>query len=386
MKRKVVQENQGELEDLIAGLEGGKSPAKRRRPRRESREVVVREYNDSRSPRALPSMTPSPRESGGGLGWLFLWETFAIFVLIGIFSYPLQTIAACAVLFVLFVPVVFYWTTANAGNVMSSPVDGGVPQPIASGQNRPQGIAANSAFAYWADSITGNIMEARFGGTSGPLATAQYLSTSVVLDDSNLSWLTYASSATVDQTALNGTGKPITLITEATEYFGLTIDGSNIYCGSSNGIIRSIKKGGGASPTTIASGLFSPQALAVDQTSVYWANDEGTIMKAPLTGTTSPVTLASGQANPFDIKVDATSVYWSGAAGVTKATPKQFSSAATPLRADPQLLAAPASLNALPDQPPGGSGRGGTPPSVLVSHVEFSAGVAQDQPPEVIFG
>jgi hypothetical protein len=106
VKREVVQEGPGELEDLIAGLEGGKSPAKRRIPRRESREVVVREYNDNRNPRPPASMAGSQSENRGVFRWLFLWAIFAVFVLIGIFSFPLQTIAACAVLFVLFVPVV----------------------------------------------------------------------------------------------------------------------------------------------------------------------------------------------------------------------------------------------------------------------------------------
>ena len=113
MKAQPVEDNAQALAHLIDDIErrkAGKLPRKRAaKAPAEGRDVVVREYSGAPLRAASrPSTASTTKEARRGFPWgrVVLGTLGAVLVLVGVLSYPLQTIAACAVLAVLFVPVV----------------------------------------------------------------------------------------------------------------------------------------------------------------------------------------------------------------------------------------------------------------------------------------
>jgi hypothetical protein len=74
-----MRDDPGELEELIGKLDGGKQQRRKRSPE--------------------TSSEPTRRKSGSAK--VVLWLAFAVMVLVGIAYFPLQTLAACAVIAVL---------------------------------------------------------------------------------------------------------------------------------------------------------------------------------------------------------------------------------------------------------------------------------------------
>jgi RNA polymerase subunit RPABC4/transcription elongation factor Spt4 len=87
----VIDEDHGELQQLVDALEGGRtvqSPA----PRPSARTITVT--------RDVPSRTSvdSRPSRQRGFGWVAIGGAILALVIVGIANFPLQTIAACAVL------------------------------------------------------------------------------------------------------------------------------------------------------------------------------------------------------------------------------------------------------------------------------------------------
>jgi hypothetical protein len=159
------------------------------------------------------------------------------------------------------------------------------------------------------------------GGAVEPLATAQLLPSSIVVDGVYAYWIVAtqddngsrpASGVGIVRAQLDG-GAPLSLGSFSGISPGLSglnkaiaVDSSSVYVSNEQGVVRVPLVGG--PPTTLATGFSGP--LAVDGVSVYWAVFGSTsgIMKTPISGGTSRwlvsgVTIAS-------LAVDATAVYW----------------------------------------------------------------------------
>ena len=90
----VVEEDRGELQQLVDALEEGR-PAPPPAARQSTRTVTV-----TRDVAVAPRPGSAPTRTGFGWGRLVLAVAAGGCVLLGIIYFPLQTIAACAVVFV----------------------------------------------------------------------------------------------------------------------------------------------------------------------------------------------------------------------------------------------------------------------------------------------
>jgi anti-sigma-K factor RskA len=91
----VIEEDRGELQQLVDALEQGR-PAPPPAARVSARSVTI-----TRDVAVAPRPRSAPTRAGFGWGRVVLAVAAVALVLLGIAVYPLQTIAACAVLFVL---------------------------------------------------------------------------------------------------------------------------------------------------------------------------------------------------------------------------------------------------------------------------------------------
>jgi hypothetical protein len=150
---------------------------------------------------------------------------------------------------------------------------------LASGQNNPLQIAADSQYVYWTNAGT-QASEGRDGA--------------------------------VLRVAVSG-GTPVTLWVGPA--FAVALDAARVYW-TGGGSVMSLPLQGGTTPTTLVSGQAGgPNAIASDGTSVYWVNSTSnanltsSVRKVAVSGG-SPVTLATGLVSPSSVAVDGQNVYW----------------------------------------------------------------------------
>jgi hypothetical protein len=129
-----------------------------------------------------------------------------------------------------------YWampgTTGQAsGAVMFSSLDGtGGQKVVASGQERPFGLAIDSSHVYW---ITG---------------------------DGSVRRASKAAAGATAQTVVSGENSPVSIAIDTTSVYWITGDGQ----------VRGALKGQNSTAFTLASGQTAAVALAVDTTAFYW--------------------------------------------------------------------------------------------------------------------
>jgi hypothetical protein len=213
----------------------------------------------------------------------------------------------------------------DGGEVASLPLDGSASTTLASGADRPIGVAVDEASVYWITS-GGAVMKVPLsGGAPVELASGQTDVTGPAIDGASVYW---ASGGTIEKVPLDGGA--VTTVTEVDEVGGLAVAGTHVYFADGYRLMMAPVGGGVATALSTAAGapLF---AVAADDASVYFTS-YSTIWKVAQAGGV-PAVLASNQGSPNALAVDATNLYWTdgtswpppldgGGGQIMKLTPK----------------------------------------------------------------
>jgi len=218
------------------------------------------------------------------------------------------------------------WFATDPDTVVKVPLGGGALTTLVSvpsGVNGPRVIAVDPTSLYWSSGWTGGAAMTKTpldGGTPTRLASGQNGVGSIAVDTASVYWTT---STAIMKVPVGG-GSLVTLVSGENGPGSIAVDATSVYWTNGDGSVMKAPLGGGTL-VTLASGQNGPGSIVVDAANVYWANmsdvslgeDGGvgvdTVVKVPLDGGT-PTTLASGLAlvgyGAGAIAVGATSVYW----------------------------------------------------------------------------
>jgi len=191
-----------------------------------------------------------------------------------------------------------YFNDAKAGTVNSVPLAGGAVSVLASGLQKPVGIAVDLndvVFSEWPEGApeSGTVSRVPMGG--GPVtvtATGQDRPRDLTVDDADVYWNT---SGAVHRAPL--AGGPTTLVARAPSGLGLSsfwLDTDYLYLawigepGKHQGGVGRVLRGTDALET-LATGQAGPDKLIADATNLYWLNlDPGAILRLPKTAPAIP--------------------------------------------------------------------------------------------------
>jgi len=205
---------------------------------------------------------------------------------------------------------------------------------VASGQNRPAAIAADSSGVYWidegvgvgTDTIDGAVMKASIDG-SGVATVVSHLVApkDIALDATTVYFLGAGTSVAGFEDgavmSVNKDGGELTrLVPNQNRPTLLVADESSLYWfdAGTDALMKAAKDGTGL--TALANRL-RPRMLVLDATDVYFVDDEtGSIEKIPKEGG-APVVIgrdATSYGSPSALAVDADDVYWSASDAILR--------------------------------------------------------------------
>jgi hypothetical protein len=242
-------------------------------------------------------------------------------------------------------------------------------ESVASGQNRPHGLAIDTDHVYWATEEGSVWRRAKAGGQPTLLGTGPESPFHMAIDATHVYW-THMQPNGVSRVPLAGgtvedVDVDIGVSSSSAGRFAIAVDSTFVWW-DANGLLGFTPKAGGSASAynlggpitfagmaqdassifgvdlgfnggagqvmkvdkttgayqTLASGEDMPVTVAYDGGYVYWAGqDNGSIKRIPASGGT-PSVVASGQ-EPWIhfIAVDGTHVFWGSAAGYVKKAP-----------------------------------------------------------------
>lgn len=204
-------------------------------------------------------------------------------------------------------PGVVYW---NEGRRILRWTGAGAPAEIAIAQSAPSRFAADAHGLFWIDWHRGEVMaiEPPDGGALRPLASGQDRPRGIALDEVSVYWTNQGGRVMrVDRA---GNEAPVVLAERQAGPLGLALDGGYVYwVNETAGTVMRAPKQGGAARVLVRS-TAGLRELAVDEVHVYWTSpDDGLVLRARKEGGAAEV-VASGQRNPHGVAVDGQAVYW----------------------------------------------------------------------------
>lgn len=226
------------------------------------------------------------------------------------------------------------YVTQNAqpGGIYAVQLSSGQKTLLASGQARPDGIAVDNAFVYWANNNDGTVMKLSLGGGAPvALASGQTTPSALALDPTNsfLYWTNDGNPGAVMRVNLS-TSAVSTVIGGINNAYGVAVDANFVYVAaeSDDYIFKVLPTGGGVVQITKLQN--NPFALAIDQNNVYFTNaaSGGDARQAAKTDTMVDGTVLGKVVGiPGGIASDGTHVYFTGDNTLFRATVGQANSA-----------------------------------------------------------
>jgi hypothetical protein len=173
----------------------------------------------------------------------------------------------------------------NAGSVRRVPVTGGPIETLATGQNRPWGIALGSGFVYWANQgdnsvgapgNDGAIMALpKQGGAPVTVSAGEWLPMGITVSGFTLAWNTqYGAGAAIRTLSVaDGEATPVTLASNL-DYPSVPVvaDDGTVAWMNVPGAIDSAPLSGGA-VTVLQSAASTPSSIAAHGDHLYYADD-----------------------------------------------------------------------------------------------------------------
>jgi hypothetical protein len=214
-----------------------------------------------------------------------------------------------------------YWGTLD-GDVASQPLAGGAPSLIATHQT-PVALATDADRLYWLDASKGTLVaHDKSGGGLVVLATQQYGTGRLTLDDDYLYWTSYESNVIGRVMRADKDGSNVTVLaSQVDQTMDVAVDEQAVYFtvwGAGKGVFRVDKQGGEVTSLIPELDIDSPAVtgIAVRDGIAYVAVDDkfytGQIWSVPTTGGAHAV-FVDQITSPLELAVDATHVYWTAA-------------------------------------------------------------------------
>jgi hypothetical protein len=169
-------------------------------------------------------------------------------------------------------------------SIESTPMAGGAPQLLVSGDSFVLALAVDAARVYWTASA-GDVYSAPIdGGPLTKLAAFQGSPYGIAVDGTNVYWTTQGTMPDYKDGAImrapaDASGMPEVLVEGEAQPKQLVLDAGTLYWVNYGGALRKMPVTGGV-PESLFEGGKGLTALAVDATHVYWGNDiDSTIQK-----------------------------------------------------------------------------------------------------------
>jgi Ca2+-binding RTX toxin-like protein len=192
-------------------------------------------------------------------------------------------------------------------------------------QNAPDGVAVNSTYIYWTDSLTFKIGRANLDGTNvdHDLITG-LIAYDVAANDRFIYWTNKGPTDSIGRARLDGTQVNPTFIPNLTNVQGITLDDKHIYWTNGGTTTTNASIGRANLAGTIVDPTYIPgpagdgdyTGVAVDSEYVYWTNnrgnggERGAVSRASLDADTIDLDFIAPARQPYGIAVDATHIYW----------------------------------------------------------------------------
>jgi hypothetical protein len=200
-----------------------------------------------------------------------------------------------------------YWADTGASSIRSVPLGGGTATTLVSGLTYPWRVATNGVNVFFTDNSAASVSRVpAMGGAATALATGLGGAAGIAVDASYV-YFTTNTSGTVARVPIGG-GAVTTLASGESTPIRVAIDATQVYFTTytSAGAVKKVPIAGG-NVVTLAQAT-SPIAVLVDTGWVYWT-DATTVKKMPVAGG-NEVILASGQGSPNCLAADSSRIYW----------------------------------------------------------------------------